>query len=166
MFWTDVRLLTSLAPDHWAQPPWHDVHLYKSVLGFERSVSKHRVTGGRITHSEFFYTVLNTCHQIKVIRWLTVLRKHGALRPQKPLRLIRDGEVGGMGISPNTYSLNCHHQNDSALRWAAVWVISMFHYLLGQSHKTVSINHNFWRERRTEADRTEVLLLTSLAPYR
>ena len=26
----------------------------------------------------------------------------------------------------------------------------------------MSINHNFWRERRTEADRTEVLLLTSL----
>ena len=25
-------------------------------------------------------------------------RKHGALRPQKPLRLIRDGEVGGSGI--------------------------------------------------------------------
>ena len=26
-------------------------------------------------------------------------RKHGAVRPQKPLRLIRDGEVGGSGIS-------------------------------------------------------------------
>ena len=26
-------------------------------------------------------------------------RKHGALRPQKHLRLIRDGEVGGSGIS-------------------------------------------------------------------
>ena len=25
-------------------------------------------------------------------------RKHGALHPQKPLRLIRDGEVGGSGI--------------------------------------------------------------------
>ena len=25
-------------------------------------------------------------------------RKHLALRPQKPLRLIRDGEVGGSGI--------------------------------------------------------------------
>ena len=24
--------------------------------------------------------------------------KHGALRPQKPLRLIRDGEVGGSGF--------------------------------------------------------------------
>ena len=45
-------------------------------------------------------------------------RKHGALRPQKPLRLIRDGQVGGGGgfrnFISNTYSLNCHHQNDSA----------------------------------------------------
>ena len=49
------------------------------------------------------------------------LWKHGALRPQKPLRLIRDGEAGRSGIFiSNTYSLRCHHQNDSALRWAAV----------------------------------------------
>ena len=48
-------------------------------------------------------------------------RKHGALRPQKPLRLIRDEEVGGSGnFLFNTYSLHCHHQNDSALRWAVV----------------------------------------------
>ena len=42
----------------------------------------------------------------------------------------------------------------------------MFHSLCGQGHKTVSINHHFCRERRAEADRTEVLLLTSLAPDR
>ena len=49
-------------------------------------------------------------------------RRHGALRPQKPLRLISDGDVGGSGIFfiPKTYTLHCHHQNDSALRWAAV----------------------------------------------
>ena len=40
-----------------------------------------------------------------------------------------------------------------ALRWAAMRAILMFHSLCeGQSHKTVSTNHNFWRERRTEAD--------------
>ena len=41
-------------------------------------------------------------------------RKHGALRLQKPLKLIRDGEAGGSGIFiSNTYSLHCyHHQND------------------------------------------------------
>ena len=41
----------------------------------------------------------------------------GALRPQKPLRLIRDGEVGGSGIlylTPTRYTVT--HQNDSALR--------------------------------------------------
>ena len=39
--------------------------------------------------------------------------EHGALRPQKPLRLIRDGDVGRSGIfMSNTYSLHCHHQND------------------------------------------------------
>ena len=32
-------------------------------------------------------------------------RKHRALRPQKPLRLIRDGEVGGSGISYLTPTL-------------------------------------------------------------
>ena len=36
------------------------------------------------------------------------LRKHEALRPQKPLRLIRDGEVGGSGIlylTPTRYTV-------------------------------------------------------------
>ena len=48
-------------------------------------------------------------------------RKHEALRAQKPLRHIRDGDVGGSGIFiSNTYSLHCHQQNDSALRRAAV----------------------------------------------
>ena len=35
-------------------------------------------------------------------------RKHGALRPQKPLRLIRDGEVGGSGLiylTPTRYTV-------------------------------------------------------------
>ena len=38
-------------------------------------------------------------------------RKHGALRPQKPLRLIRDGEVGGEGgqefytLTPTRYTV-------------------------------------------------------------
>ena len=60
--------------------------------------------------------------------WISSHRKLGALRPQKPLRRIRDGEVGGSGIFiSNTYSPHCHHQNDSALKWAAVWAILMFH---------------------------------------
>ena len=38
-----------------------------------------------------------------------VPRKHGALRPQKPLRLIRDGEVGGgrefLYLTPTRYTI-------------------------------------------------------------
>ena len=40
----------------------------------------------------------------------------------------------------------------SALRWAAMRVILAFHNCEEQSHKTVSTEHNFWRERRAEAD--------------
>ena len=43
--------------------------------------------------------------------------------------------------------------------FAGVWyflcnsrAILMFHNYEGQSHKAVSTNHNFWRERRAEAD--------------
>ena len=39
-----------------------------------------------------------------------------------------------------------------ALRWAAMRAILMFHNCEGQSHKTVSTDHNLWRERRAEAD--------------
>ena len=52
-------------------------------------------------------------------------RKHGALRPWKPFRLIRDGEVRGSGIFiANTYSLHCHHQNDSSNVSLNVWAKS------------------------------------------
>ena len=46
------------------------------------------------------------------------------------LRLIGDGGKWGGGdgyLCPITYSLNCHHQNDSALRRAAAWDILIFH---------------------------------------
>ena len=39
-----------------------------------------------------------------------------------------------------------------AWRWAAMRAILMFHNCEGQSQKTVSTGHNFWRERRAEAD--------------
>ena len=39
-----------------------------------------------------------------------------------------------------------------ALRWAAMGAILMFHNCERQSHKTVSTDHNIWRERRAEAD--------------
>ena len=40
----------------------------------------------------------------------------------------------------------------SAIKWAAVRAILMFHNCEGQSHKAVSTDHNFSRERRAEAD--------------
>ena len=53
------------------------------------------------------------------------------------LRLIREGGKWGDGyLYSTTFSLHCHHQNDFALRWAAVWDIVMFHWFCGQSHKT------------------------------
>ena len=72
------------------------------------------------------------------------------------VRLIRDGrggggmEVGGEGIY--TYRYTVTTRMTSVLRWAARRAILMFHNCEGQSHKTVSMDHNFWRERRAEAD--------------
>ena len=58
-----------------------------------------------------------------------------------------------MGVGEIIYlSLHNHHQNDSCLRWAAIRAILMFHNCEGQSHKTASTDHNFWGERRAEAD--------------
>ena len=47
------------------------------------------------------------------------------------MRLIRDGEKGegGMEVGEREIiylSLHCHHQNNSALRWAAMRAILMF----------------------------------------
>ena len=66
------------------------------------------------------------------------------------MRLIRDGEKGGKGyrgggegdytpIATDTVTTRM----TSALRWAAMRAILMFHNCEGQSHKTVSIEHNF-----------------------
>ena len=55
-------------------------------------------------------------------------------------------------------SLLCHHQNESHFN---VSVGSD-----GQSHKTVSTNHNLFEEKgEPKRYRTEVLPLTSLTPY-
>ena len=49
-------------------------------------------------------------------------------------------------------SLHCHHQNDSCIKMGSDE--SHFNVSVGsdgQSHKTVSTNHNFRRERKAEA---------------
>ena len=76
-------------------------------------------------------------------------------------------EVGGK--SEIIYlSLHCHHQNDSCIKMGSDE--SHFNVSVGsdgQSHKTVSTNHNLFEEKgEPKRYRTEVLPLTSLTPYR
>ena len=74
-----------------------------------------------------------------------------------------------MGKREITYlSLNCHHQNDSCIKMDSDE--SHFNVSVGsdgQSHKTVSTNHNLLEEKgEPKRIRTEVVPLTSLTPYR
>ena len=51
-------------------------------------------------------------------------------------------------------SLHCHHQNDSCIKMGSDeshFNVSLI-ILWGTKHKTVSTDHNFWKERRAEAD--------------
>ena len=65
-------------------------------------------------------------------------------------------------------SLHCHHQNDFCTKMGSDE--SHFNVSVGsdgQSHKTVSTNHNLLEEKgEPKRYRTEVLPLTSLTPYR
>ena len=90
------------------------------------------------------------------------------------MRLIRDGENGGKGVwrwgeKEIIYlSLHCHHQNDFCIKMGSTE--SHFNVSVesdGQSHKTVSTNHNLFEEKgEPKRYRTEVLPLISLTPYR
>ena len=65
-------------------------------------------------------------------------------------------------------SLHCHHQNDSCIKMGS----DQSHFNVssgsdGQSHRTVSTNHNLFEETgKPKKYQTEVLPLTSLTPYR
>ena len=77
-------------------------------------------------------------------------------------------EVGGEGEREIIYlSLHCHHQNDFCIKTGSVE--SRFNVSVGsdgQSHKTVSTNHNLSEEKgEPKWYRTEVFPLTSLMPY-
>ena len=90
------------------------------------------------------------------------------------MRLIRDGENGGKGVwrlgkrEILYVSLHCHHQNDFCIKMGS----DESHLYVsvgsdGQSHKTVSTNHNLSEEKKEpKRYRTEVLPLTSLTPHR
>ena len=76
---------------------------------------------------------------------------------------------GGGGEREIIYlSLHCHHQNDSCIKVGSDE--SRFNVSVGsdgQSHKTVSTNHNLFEEKgEPKQIQTEVLLLTSLTHYR
>ena len=88
------------------------------------------------------------------------------LNTTETMRLITDGEKEGKGVwrwgggeggregegRLYTYRYTVTTRMTSELRWAAMSAILMFHNCEGQSHKTVSTDHNFLRERRAEAD--------------
>ena len=66
------------------------------------------------------------------------------------MRLIRDGEKGGKRVwrwgEREIIYLSLYTVTTgitSALRWAAIRAILMFHDCEGQSHQTVSTDHNF-----------------------
>ena len=64
--------------------------------------------------------------------------------------------------------LHCHHQNDSCVKMGSNE--SPFNVSVGsdgQSHKTVSTDHNLFEEKgEPKRYRTEFLPLTTLTPYR
>ena len=69
------------------------------------------------------------------------------LNVHRNVRLVRDGEKGRRGYGgggrerPYTYHYTVTTKMTPALRWAAMR--AMFHNCEGQSHKTVSTDHNF-----------------------
>ena len=62
------------------------------------------------------------------------------------------GYGGGRRARLYTYRYTVTTRMTPALRWAAMRAVFMFHNCEGQSHKTMSTDHNFWSERRPEAD--------------
>ena len=82
------------------------------------------------------------------------------LNVHRNMRFTRDGEKRGKGVwrwgemEIIYLSLHCHHQNDSCIKMGSDE--SHFNVSVGsdgQSHETVSTNHNLFelRERRAEA---------------
>ena len=78
------------------------------------------------------------------------------------------GYGGGGGEEIVYLSVHCYHQNDFCIKMGRDE--SHFNVSVGsdgQSHKTVSTNHNLFEEKgEPKRYRTEVHPLTSLTPYR
>ena len=75
---------------------------------------------------------------------------------RKPQSSSGTGRRGGGGDRKRIFihlSLHWHHQNDTCIKMGQRWQpFKCFINCEGQNHKTVSVDHNFWRERRAEAD--------------
>ena len=101
---------------------------------------------------------------------VTTSEQTWCLTSTETTRLIRDGEKGvwRWGSREIIYlSLHCHHQNNSCIKMGSDE--SHFNVSVGdgQSHRTVSTNHNLFEEKgEPKRYRTEVLPLTKLTPYR
>ena len=85
----------------------------------------------------------------------------GALTSTETIRLTRDGEKGGGGYGGGerwrlyTYRYTVTtDQNDCCIKMGSNESHSnvSFSNCKGQSYKTVSTDHDFWRERRAEAE--------------
>ena len=104
----------------------------------------------------------------------TVSKHHQwCLTSTETIRFIRDGEkvgvYGGGGRGRLDTYQHCQHQNDSCIKMGSdesCFSVSLIHkndnYCEGQSHKTVSTNHNPFEEKvEPKRYRTEALLFTS-----
>ena len=94
--------------------------------------------------------------------------EHWVLCPQKPLRLIRDGEVGGSEIlylTPTRYTVTTRMILHEGGQMVSHFNVSLIVWAKSQDsvHEQQFLKR---RERRVEAGRTKVLLLTSQVLYR
>ena len=61
------------------------------------------------------------------------------------------GGWGGGGGDYTSVTLHFHHQNDSCIKMGSYESHLIVSLIVRASHKTVSTDHNFGRERRVEA---------------
>ena len=63
---------------------------------------------------------------------------------------VEGGGGGGGGGDYTSVTLHCHHQNESCIKMGSYGSHFIVSLIVRASHKTVSTDHNFGRERRVE----------------
>ena len=107
---------------------------------YTRNTHTHTLTQTAMNSNVYDIDLCHISYMVKEIWCLT---------STETIRIIRDGEKGGKGVwrwgrgRLYTYRYTVTTSMTSALRWAAMRVILMFHNCDGQSHKTASTVHNF-----------------------